>query len=589
MTNKSATIIAGLLLVLVCVAAWMSVEWFFFRFYVGPNQMAVIISKSGDPLPAGEILADDGQKGIQKAVLGEGRHFLNPVFFEHEIHPVTFIPPGKIGLVTSKVGANLPEGDFLANANQKGIWRQVLGPGKYRLNPYGYNITVVDAISVPVGYCGVITSLSGKQAAPGEFAKADEKGVRKDILQPGLYYINPKAYKIDVLEIGVNQVSLLGKEGGRVITKGQLESTNSVMEELQGKVLSETNKKRMDYMNENALPTNMPPAKSQSRGFFKSRSDSASDKLEMEAPDEKAKFAQQRMQMVDENGSTSMMLAQFIEFPSRDGFQISLDMTVEVELLPKEISWIFSRYGDLPAVVDKIIMPQITSISRNKGSEYQAKDFIMGEGREKFQNELTKALATTLATKKIIVHNALIRHVEVPQQILEPIQQASIAIQQNLTNLERQNTAKKLAELNTEIALIEQRREQVAQETSKLRAEIKADEEKQVAQIKAEAIKKAAEIARETARNDAETVRILGQAQASAIQLVEGEKVNGIQMKTAAYDDYQAYTLTEFARSLNPDVKVNIIHSGTGTLWTDLKNANLGELGGAALLKGNAE
>jgi len=84
----------------------------------------------------------------------------------------------------------------------------------------------------------------------------------------------------------------------------------------------------------------------------------------------------------------------------------------------------------------------------------------------------------------------------VPEQILEPIQQASIVIQQNLTNIEKQNTAKKQAALNTELSLIEQRREQVAQETTKLKAEIKADEEKQVAQIKAEAVKKVAEIAK---------------------------------------------------------------------------------------------
>jgi len=51
-------------------------------------------------------------------------------------------------------------------------------------------------------------------------------------------------------------------------------------------------------------------------------------------------------------------------------------------------------------------MPQIASISRNKGSEYRAKDFIVGAGREKFQKDLTQALANTLAQKKLIIHNA---------------------------------------------------------------------------------------------------------------------------------------------------------------------------------------
>ena len=34
------------------------------------------------------------------------------------------------------------------------------------------------------------------------------KGLQKDVLQPGLYYINPKAYKIDEVEVGFRHISL---------------------------------------------------------------------------------------------------------------------------------------------------------------------------------------------------------------------------------------------------------------------------------------------------------------------------------------------------------------------------------------------
>ena len=33
--------------------------------------------------------------------------------------------------------------------------------------------------------------------------------------------------------------------------------------------------------------------------------------------------------------AATFVLNQFVEFPSRDGFEISLDMTVEFELLPE--------------------------------------------------------------------------------------------------------------------------------------------------------------------------------------------------------------------------------------------------------------
>ena len=552
-------------------------KWGFCRFYVKPNHMAVIIAKSGRPLPPDQILADVGQKGIQRDVLGEGRHFRNPYYFEHKIVPVTVINPGEIGIVTSKVGDDLPPGEFLAEPGQKGIWKTILGPGKYRLNPYGYKIDIVDAMSIPIGYAGVITSLSGSQAPAGAFAGENQKGVRKDILQPGLYYVNSRQFQIDVLEIGVNQVSLAGKQGGEVVTKNRLAGQNAVMEQLQSVVFDEQQAKRDDYIAQSSILTRKAaPAQQKQR--------SLSSYLRTPARQEELDVQRSQAYVLGDSMNT-LGLAEYVEFPSRDGFNINLDMSVEMELLPSDISWIFSGYGDLPALVDKIIMPQITSISRNKGSEYRAKDFIVGEGREKFQNDLTAALAATLGEKKIVVHNALIRHVEVPGQILAPIQQASIAVEQDLTNKEKQNTAKKEAELNTEISLIDQRRLQVEQETRKLKAEITADQEKQVAEIKAETARRVAEIEMETTLLKADTVRLLATANADALKLVEGAKADGFRMKTEAFQDSGSFTYWEMAKNLNPDLKINILHSGEGTLWTDLEKAGIGDLGGAKILK----
>ncbi|MFO7641736.1 MAG: hypothetical protein R6X17_10880, partial [Candidatus Competibacteraceae bacterium] len=180
---------------------------------------------------------------------------------------------------------------------------------------------------------------------------------------------------------------------------------------------------------------------------------------------------------------------------------------------------------------------------------------------------------------------ALIRHVNVPMQILDPIQQASIAVEQDLTNKEKQNTARKQADLNTELGLVEQRRRQVAQETEKLKAEIQADQDKQVAQLQAEALRQVADIEKQTALVRADKTRTLGQAQASTLAWVEGEKARGFELKAAAFGDPAAFALWEFAQHLNPDLRVTILHAGPGTLWTDLDKATLGELGGAAVLK----
>ncbi len=567
-----------LVLVVVAAGTWGLWQWGFCRFYVGPDQMAVITAKMGEALPQGQILAKDGQRGIRENVLGEGRHFLNPWLFERRIMPVTVIPPGKVGVVTSKVGEELPAGEFLAERGQKGIWRNVLGPGKYRMNPVGYQIDIVDAISIPIGYDGVVTSLSGTQTPPHAFAQRGEKGVRSDVLQPGLYFVNPREYKVDVLEIGVNQVSLLGKGGGAVITKGLQVSQNVAMDRLQQNVLQEQQAKREDYMRSESssgmrlgrLLAPSAPSKTAARGRL------ADDEVTVGG----------RMPATEVPASLSFVLEQFVEFPSRDGFEISLDMTVEFELLPKDVAWLFRTYGDLPAAVDKVIMPQILSVSRLKGSAYGAKDFIVGEGREKFQNELTESLAKTLAEKRITIHAALIRHVNVPGQILDPIQQASLAQEQDLTNQEKQNTAKKLGELNTELSLIGQRREQVAQETEKIKALIQADQDKQVAEIRGDTMRQAAEIERDTAGVRAERITTLGSADAQVVSLVQGAEAQGQQLKVGAFGDAEAYNLWMFATALSDDLTINILHAGPGTLWTDLEKAGLAEMGaGKALQK----
>ena len=435
----------------------------------------------------------------------------------------------------------------------------MLGPGRYRLNPEGYNVTLVDAINIPIGYVGVVTSLSGTKAPDGQFAGLGQKGIRQDILQPGLYYVNPNAYKIDVLEIGLNQVSLTGREGGQVLTKNKVEVQNAAMEQLASNVLAKQQERRKDYL-----------GRKSEAGEDKSRPQAVGKALKAQAP-----------------ASGTFGLHQFVEFPSRDGFEIQLDMSVEFELEPDKIAEVLMKYGDLPAVVDKIIMPQIQSVSRLKGSSYRAQDFILGEGREKFQNDLKETLSSVLQKKDIKVHNSLIRHVDVPDQILQPIQQSSLAVEQNLTNIALQNTARKQAELNTEETLIEQRRQEVMQETEKMVAEIKAQQEKSVAEIYANTNLLVAKTAQDTAGIRAAVTRITGQAEAQITSMVEGEKSNGFKLQVGAIGSPEAYNLLMFSKQLNPKLEMQIIHAGEGTLWTDLKKQQgFGELGGAKILSG---
>ncbi len=586
----ASAIIAAIALFALGVFAFV---WTCCRVYVGPGEMAIVTSKTGDELPPGAILAEPGQKGVQRIPLGEGRHFLNPVTHDWRIVAAITIPAGSVGVVTSKNGRELAPGEILApDRDSKGVWKDVLGPGRYRLNPEGYDVKVMSAINIPIGYVGVVTSQTGKPAAAGSFAGPGEKGVMEKVLQPGLYYVNPRAYQVDVVEIGMNQVSIVGKSGTVVLTKAQSQSANG-LDELQRMTLQKQVQKRAEYVTQNA---DLGIVDEDSARNFSNYAQSTLGSLsrapvarkvaaagwsdrKMKVREEAAMPAQQRasasQSQLPANDSVAFGMNQFVQFPSSDGFAIMLDMTVEFELMPEKISKIFMLYGDLPAVVSKIIMPQILSISRMKGSDYKAREFIDGEGRQKFQEEMTAELVRVLGEKHILVRNAIVRHVEVPEEILAPIQSAAVAKEQDLTNKTQQDTEKRRAELNTEIAKVDQLKREVEQETAKLVATVAAEMKKDVAEINAETKLKAAEIDLECAKIQAKITETRGSAEVKAKFLVENEEALGIKRRASAFKDPSLWADLTFADALNPAVNIRVIHSGEGTLWTDLKGASL--------------
>ena len=583
--NRSAAILGSLAaLALICFLAWGVWMWCFCRFYVPAGCMAVVTAKSGDDPAPGTLLVERGQKGIWRDVLAEGRHFLDPVNFDVKIVKATVIPLGKVGVVTAKVGKELPPGEIIApDRSSKGVWRDVLGPGVYRLNPEGYSIEIIDAMSIPVGYVGIVTSQTGKKPAPGNFAAAGEQGVLKDVLQPGLYYINPVAHRVNIFEIGMNQVTMSGSgNASAVVGRNRVASTNTALNDLEEKALSTQNAIRVQSQLSVSQQHNSllrvrkpaPAAKSKRDNGRTLRRENAyrADKA-FEPPSVANGPGRDGVPLPA--ASQIFGVSRAVEFPSRDGFKITIDMTVEFELMPENVAKIYLLYGDLPQVVEKIIMPQVLSASRLKGSSYRAQDFIMGEGRETFQRDLKQELERSLAAKRIIVHNAIIRNVEIPMNILKPIRAVSIAREQNLTNQSLQETAKKLAELNIETELIEQKRREVTQETQKIVAAIAAERDRNVAEIRASAELEAAKIQLKRSEILAKTEELLGSTKVKAAFLVDNERALGEAMRAQALGGGKVLADLKAVEALNPRTQTRVIYAGPGTLWTDLKSATL--------------
>jgi regulator of protease activity HflC (stomatin/prohibitin superfamily) len=187
--------VSTILLLILVVGLWKT----FFK-YVPPGKMLVVISKNGDVLDSDEVLAKQGQKGILREVRGEGWHFILPILYTTELKNNQEIGPGKVGIVTAQGGLLPKEGRVLAEEGERGIQRMILLPGSYRLNPYGYKVKEVPMVKISPGFVGVLRRKLA--STDGEMGIIKDR-----ILQPGLYPLNTEEYEVIACDVGIYQTT----------------------------------------------------------------------------------------------------------------------------------------------------------------------------------------------------------------------------------------------------------------------------------------------------------------------------------------------------------------------------------------------
>ncbi|MFN0198991.1 MAG: SPFH domain-containing protein [Planctomycetaceae bacterium] len=204
-----------------------------FRIDVGTGQIAVLIYKAGSDLKNDMEIAPGSietpeYKGVQKKVLTEGRYFYNPFYWDWEIVDQKSIENGKLGVLVSLCGDDLPHGEFLARVKEsdknvladpdivltKGIIPQVLNPGRYPINPYLFELEIHEPQTVPAGFKGVVTNLAGKiPAKPNSLlSEPGERGVQKISLDPGTYYVNPYVMRINLVDCRSQRFNIAEKK-----------------------------------------------------------------------------------------------------------------------------------------------------------------------------------------------------------------------------------------------------------------------------------------------------------------------------------------------------------------------------------------
>jgi len=177
---------------------------------IEPGSLGVVTALTGKPMPQGQILSDDDQQGTRRKILMPGTYYMNPYAYKIETHKAVQIEPGYVGVVTALTGKEMTEGEILASEGQRGIQANIYEPGTYYVNPYEYKVDRFKAVEVPSGSVGIVTAQMGKPMAHGQLlAKDGERGVRERVLEAGLYFLNPYAVKIDSISLRSHRLDLM--------------------------------------------------------------------------------------------------------------------------------------------------------------------------------------------------------------------------------------------------------------------------------------------------------------------------------------------------------------------------------------------
>jgi len=211
---------------------------------IDAGEVGLVSASDGEPISPGRLLAqqvsghDDfqdgatfleagGARGPQIDLLLPGTYRIHTRLFRTEVRKATLVPVEQIGLVTARDGAPLPTSEyvatvveghrefqdgpaFLAEGGQRGPQLGFLRPGTYYINPLMFDVRFDAVTIVERGHVAVVVSnvglepnsVASVQASATPVATGIERyvvnagyrGIRREVVGPGTYYLNRFAF-----------------------------------------------------------------------------------------------------------------------------------------------------------------------------------------------------------------------------------------------------------------------------------------------------------------------------------------------------------------------------------------------------------
>ncbi len=499
-----------------------SIARFFFGMVIVPENRVGLVTKkfrmrgANRSLPDGRIIATKGEPGFQAKTLAPGLYWgLWPIQFGVEMQPFTVIPEGKIGVVISNDGAELPSGNILArkvpsdnfqdaaafldNGGQKGRQTNILTAGTYRINTFAFSVQVAELTSIHENMLGIVTMLDGAPITAGQIAgknveghnnfqdidaflqNGGNRGLQPQVILAGSYYINPWAQQIEEIPmtdvpigyVGV-VISYIG-EDGKDMTGDSFKHGNIVEKGFRGVWMEPLGPGKYP-INKYTMKVELVPTTNLVLNWANARSEA---------------------HMLDKNLST-------ITVRSKDGFPFNLDVAQIIHIPANEAPKVIARFGSMVNLVSQVLEPTIGNYFRNSAQDSDVISFL--STRKERQQAAKDHIKAVLDEYNVNAVDTLIGDIVPPEALMKTLMNRKIAEEEQKTYQTQKMAQEQRQGMEKETAIADMQKEIV-----------KAQQSVEIAQRTADAAVKKSE-------GDAKSVKLNVEAEATATRMrAEGE------------------------------------------------------------------
>lgn len=449
------------------------------------------------------------------------------------------VSPGEIAIFVKKTGKIPDPGTIVVDSEEyKGIQKLVLSEGWHFMNYFVWERVDIPEyyrkIEVPEGKCRIRVRLSGKQLdlADNEVIAYDEntKGIAPEamLLKPGTHAINQLEYLVSEEEEPVRIPS--GFAGVDLSKAGDIAGKPNVF------VVPKGNR---GVQNETLTPMTK----------FINKYERWIYPIDMRSQIYK-------LGGMAENSRDTEMVGKPITFPSKDGFQISLEGKIEWKIDPARAAEVFVKYVDnrpvITCVVEKIILPNTRSFTRIYGSMEDARNFIEGSTRQRFQEKLFTDLKKHCQEQGILIINVSITEMSPPKEIASLINQREVAKRLKAKYLKEKEREKQEKQLAMEKKKQDRNRLTKEMEAKMSVKKTRAQQDKKVAEVEARKKLSVAKLNLEASKKLANAILSRGRAKADIIGYNNIAVSAGIRKAAEAFRSGESYARYLFLKKVAP-------------------------------------